>query len=189
MSEAIQILLIVLLVVTIGAVVKLFFVLNNVQQMLETTRKDVDVTLQKANTIIATTDTLLREEITPTIRVARETLAHVEVTTRAISDTTVTLRQLTQRADQLVDSRRLASAGSLIAGAVAKKAAGAAGGLLSHAASGLMGGIRSLFTRGHREQPETLPALPERSEQPGYVAAPKNGIAAAKKRPVSSGKR
>src|SRR5205085_225099 len=137
------ILLVVLLVVAIGAVGMLFRVLGNVQRTLETVRNDVDATLRRVNATVDTVHVMLRDEVTPTLQVARETLVHVEVTTRAIADTTLAARAIVHRADALVDTRRLAAAGSAVAGFVVKKSATAAAGLLSNMASGLGSGIKS----------------------------------------------
>jgi hypothetical protein len=160
----IQYLLILLLICAILAVLRLYFVLGNVRQTLnnlEQTRTEVSGTLQRLEAAAATTEQVMREEVAPTLRVARETLVHVEVATRALADTTLVVRRLTGRADSVVSAGRLLSAGAPIAQFVASKSAGMVGSLLS----GFGSGLRSLFIR-HR--PADLPkkeiASPSKAE-------------------------
>lgn len=152
--------------------VKLRRVLVNVEATLETARKDVDTTLTEANrtlqrleAVAASTEQVMREEVAPTLRVARETLANVEVTTRAVADTTRVARRIAERADTLVDTQRLLSVGGTVAQFVLKKSVSATGGLLS----GMGGGLRSLLSR--RSSPVQKPVTPVK-DKPSRHAMP-----------------
>ncbi len=153
----------------IVVLVKLRRVLVQAETMLETTRKDVDAalldagrTLQRLEAVAQSTEQVMREEVAPTLRVARETLANVEVTTRAIADTTLVARRIAERADTLVDTQRLLSAGGAAAHLVLQKSASAAGSLLSGVASGIGGGVRALLTRRKSALPSASPSEPPR---------------------------
>ena len=92
-----HILLILLLAAGILTLGKLFAVLNGIQQAvvdLGTTRNKLDGTLQQANVLLKDVDDLAREDVKPTLAVARAALANIETTTRAAADTTTGLRNL-----------------------------------------------------------------------------------------------
>ena len=75
MSLTIQILLVILLLVGIVAVLRLYFVLGDVRTTLEgveETRKELNSTVQRLNTLVS-------EEITPTLQSARATLENLEI--------------------------------------------------------------------------------------------------------------
>lgn len=189
MGEVIQVLLIILLVGGIGAVVRLFLalgdlrrVLGNVETTLETTRKDVDATLMRLNTVAESTDKVLREEIAPTLQVLRQTVSHVEVTTRAIADTSRAARQLIGAPETSGSSGPLKSVGNVVAQFAAKQATSLAIGLLSRVGSSVAG----LF--GRRKPPgneiiqvEDGERLPDRPGKNGGVSARSRSGAAARR--------
>jgi uncharacterized protein YoxC len=140
--------------------VKLRRVLTQAETMLETTRKDVDATLveasrtlQRLEAVAQSTEQVMREEVAPTLRVARETLTNIEVTTRAVADTTLAARRIAERADTLVDTQRLLSVGGAAAHLVLQKSAGVMGSLLSGVASGVGSGVRALLASRRNTAP------------------------------------
>lgn len=147
MNPTLQTLLCFLIVALIGITIKLFLVLTDLQKTITNTRADVDLTLKRVDTVLCTTETLIHEELTPTIKVARETLINVEITTRAIADTTVAARQMVSRLEGMVDSKHLATAGTAVAAFMAKRTAGAASGILTGLFSGISAGVRLVVTR------------------------------------------
>jgi hypothetical protein len=150
----IQYLLVVLLLSGIIAVLRLWSVLGSVRVTLanlETTRQEVTTTVKRLDETVVSADRLLREEVTPTLQVARTTLANVEVTTRALAETTTSLRRLTGKAATANDARHLITAGTALAQAMSRKkqesvAKSPGRGLLSAVGAGLFG----LFARGKR---------------------------------------
>ncbi len=176
MTFFIQILVVILLVLGIVAVIRLWSVLGSVRQTLA----NVEATRQRLDTTADTVDKLLREEVTPTLQVARATITNVEVTTRALAETTSALRRITGKAEAVTDARRLISAGSALAHLVARKPSGPAGKArigsgrsLLGLAAGLGAKFVGLLTRTKQTAPParrlpppssdtgSLPALPE----------------------------
>lgn len=182
MHWIINILLVGLLCVSIFAVIRLISVLNDVNKMLAlasnevtTAHKEVATTLERVDTVLTTAETLLREEVTPTLQVARTTLDNVEVTTRALAETTVLTRQVMQRVDGMVDAGKLAQVGGAVAQFALKKGAGAASGLLSSVASGMGGALMSLFHRKHPAESESPPVASKNLLDKPCEAKPGNG--------------
>ena len=171
----IQYLLVALIVVGIVAVLRLWSVLGSARVTLanlETTRLEVSETLKRMDTTLATTEQVMREEVAPTLRAARATLDNVEVTTRALAETTSALRRLTGKAESVTDTRRLLSAGGALFHLVthrngkpanAEKPAG--NGLFSGLALGIGARVAGLLTR-HRPQRAAKPALPPAEAAP-----------------------
>ncbi len=140
----IQILEIGVLFVSILAIGRIFFLVGDVQKTLagiESTRTEITTTLQKVETVASTTEKLMREELTPTVRVARETLANLEVTSKALAESTAIVRKV---AGSVENVHHYISMSGPIAQTLIKKASGAAGGLLS----GISHGIKSIM--GHK---------------------------------------
>ncbi len=134
--QIIQVLLAVLLMVSILAVGKLFFVLGEVSttlQKLEQTRTEIGTTLVRIEAVADATEKVIREEVVPTVKAAREAIENVEVTTRAIAETTVAARKL---AATLENVQKYFTIGGPIAQAVLKKVSSGAGGFFSGIASG-----------------------------------------------------
>ncbi len=163
----IQYLLAILLVVGIVAVLRLWSVLGSARVTLanlETTRLEATETLKRMDTTLATAEQLMREEVAPTLQAARATLDNVEVTTRALAETTSALRRLTGKAETVTDTRRLLSAGGALFQLVASrngkpaKNGGHASGLLNGLALGIGTRLAGLLTR--RTRPAAKPALP-----------------------------
>ena len=158
MDQTIKILEILLLISCILAVGRLYMVLNDVRQTLknveknvETTSTEISGTLKRMETVAASTEHVLREEVAPTLQVARATLANLEVTTRALAEASQIARGFAGKADKVVSAQRLLSASSPLVQMVAGKAAGAAGSLLA----GLGGSVLGLFRRKkHTESSE-----------------------------------
>jgi hypothetical protein len=174
----IQILLVILLLAGIFATLRLWSVLGSARVTLtnlETTRQEATETLKRLDATVATADQLLREEVAPTLQVARATLANVEVTTRALAETTTSLRRITGRAEAATDAKRLFTAGSALALAAARRKQGeptkrSGGGLLGALGAGLVG----LLTR-HKKQAsggkaQALAPAASRSEAPALPA-------------------
>ena len=162
MDITIKVLLIVLILAATGAAIKLFLILGDVKRLLgsvettlNTTQAEVTETLKRLETVAQSTDKILREEVGPTLRVARETLTNVEVTTRAVADTTLIARRLAGKADNLVDSQRLLAAGGTVAQAIAQKSGKAAIGLLAGIGAGVGTSLRYLWSR-HKKQNKQL---------------------------------
>lgn len=142
MSETIQVLLIVLLVVSIAAVIKLFLVLNGVQATLSQTRAEIAGTLAKVEVMTSTTDKLMREELTPTLQVTRQALGHVEVMTRALAETTSSVRGISRKAEGAATIAAVVGGGG---GTLAKTA-------FTLAASGVMAFIRNRKTKADQQK-------------------------------------
>jgi hypothetical protein len=191
MTILIQVLLVMLLVMSFFAVARLWSVLGSVRVTLtnlETTRQEVTATVQRLDETVANADKLLREEVAPTLQVARTTLANVEVTTRALAETTTSLRRLTGKAATANDARQLITAGTTLAQALTRRkqegstAKSAGRSLLSAVGAGLFG----LFARGKQarndrgERPQTEPAASK--------ALPGNGSSAGAKQVESNGR-
>ena len=206
MASVIPYLVVILLVVSIIAVLRLWSVLGSVKVTLanlETTRLEATQTLKRLDATVATADTLLRDEVTPTLQVARATLINVEETTRTLAEASVSLRRITGKAEATTDASRLIMAGTALAmeavrrkqGGMAKRSAAKgsstkkSGGLLA-----LVGAqVIKLLTRGRKlgdnlrsdrapttaESPQSLPAPPaKRPGDNGKTGASRNAPAA-----------
>jgi uncharacterized protein YoxC len=153
MPEYVSILLAVLLVALTGVAVKVFLVLGDVQktlQKVDETRAEVTGVVKQLEEVVTSTNKLLKEELAPTIQVARETLANVEVMTHALADTTTAARRVAQRAESLVSSPQLLALGSTVGQFVVKNAGKAA----VSALKGVGNSVMSLFGR---RKPATPP--------------------------------
>ncbi len=147
MNPILEILIGALVVALIAITIKMFLVLTDLQKTIATTRTDLDMTMKRVDKVLDTTETLLHDEITPTIKIARETLANIEVTTRAIADTTVAARHVVTRVEGVVDPAHLATVGTALATFMAKRTAGAASGMLSGLFAGITHGIKLVTER------------------------------------------
>jgi hypothetical protein len=171
-TQAIQILIIAVLIVTFFAVGRLYFVLGNVRQTLanlETTRTEISSTLKRLETVAETTQKVLDEEVAPTLKVARETLVNVEITTRALAETTQAIRRLTGKAEGVANAQQLLKVGGPILKQVAQRSAGVFGGFFS----GIGAGVRAILGRRKpvREPPtETAEAVVEQRALPAPEA-------------------
>jgi len=167
---AIQILIIFVLIATLFAVLRLYFVLGNVRQTLknlETTRTEISSTLQRLESVAQTTQRVLDEEVAPTLRVARDTLVNVEVTTRALAETTQAIRRLTGKAEGVVQAQQLIKVGGPLLQQVAKRSMGVVGSLFA----GIGAGMRSMLAR-RKQAPQ--PAPPEPEERDEIIVQPKS---------------
>lgn len=118
MTQALQIAGLVLLIFGIIVAWKLFEVLTQVKQTLvnlEQTRTEINGTLLRVEGVIDTTNKLMNEQIQPTIAIARLTLEHVEVTTSALADATLSIRRITGRAESFTTAGGLMTSGAAIA--------------------------------------------------------------------------
>ena len=118
MAQTIQILVIVLLCSSIVAVVRLWSVLGSARTTLanlEETRLEANETLKRLAEVSTSTDKIMREEVAPTLRQTRATLENVEVTTRALAQTTQSIRRLTGRAESVTTAQKLLSLGGAVA--------------------------------------------------------------------------
>lgn len=152
MTLFIQILLSILLIVGIFAVGRLYVILGEVRQSLgkmEETRTEISSTMKRLEIVATSTEEILRTEVTPTLQVTRATLANLEVTTRALADTTLAVRGLTGRAEQVVGAQRLLTAAVPIARMVGARGGGFASSLLA----GIGTGIKAVLGRKKRTPP------------------------------------
>ena len=152
MPYDIHVLLFLLLLGGIFAVVRLYVVLGQVRQSLtnlEETRTEISGTLKRLESVAESTEEVLRTEVTPTLQVTRATLANLEVTTRALADTTLAVRGLTGRAEQAVNAQRLLTAALPIARMMTAKGGGIASGLIA----GIGTGIKAVLSRKKRVPP------------------------------------
>lgn len=181
LQPIVWVLLLVLVVAGIAAVIKLIKVLDEASKALETTRRDLDKTMQRVDGVVTSLQTVLTEEVTPTIRVARQTIEHLEVTARAASDATEAARRTALHIESVMQSSKLAAAGGAIAKAALQRSGSTASHMLSSAVSGLghsvMSMVRSRFSRKHEEAAEVL-SLPPAEQRNGSVRK----LAAAKRR-------
>lgn len=146
MSTDIHILLVLLLVAAIFAVVRLYVVLGQVRQSLtnlEETRVEVGETMKRLESVAHSTEEILRTEVTPTLQVTRATLANLEITTKALADTTLAVRGITGRAEQAVNVQRLLSAALPFAKGVTARGGGVASGLFA----GISAGFKAVMNR------------------------------------------
>jgi uncharacterized protein YoxC len=67
---------------------------KQLQEQTVATLQQAEETLQKVETLTASSEKLVREEVTPTVQLTRETISHVEKTTRGISDGVQTVRRI-----------------------------------------------------------------------------------------------
>ena len=133
----------------IAVAVRLFYILGDVHNTIkgvDETRLEISATLKRVEAIVQTTDQVLREEITPTLRITRETLVHVESVTRALAETTQIIRRITGRAAPFAEAAPLVSA---VATPVVEMVARQGGKLIA----GFVHGLRGLFRRKKRPEP------------------------------------
>ena len=152
MTLDIHILLVILLIVGIVAIIRLYFVLGQVRTSLsnlEETRTEISGTLKRLESVAQSTEEVLRTEVTPTLQVTRATLANLEITTRALAETTLAVRGLTGRAEQAVNAQRLLTAAVPIARMMSARGSGLAAGLVA----GIGSGIKALMGRKKRSSP------------------------------------
>ncbi len=190
MNPTLQVLICLLIVALIAISVKLFMVLTDLQKTITSTQRDIDKTITRVDTILDSAEVLLRDELTPTIKVARETLMNVEITTRAIADTTVAARQIVARLEGVIEPKHLATAGTAVATFIAKKTAGAASGMLSGLFSGISAGVKMVMHRRSTkkkedERAENIPRLPPAAARNGnsVVIAETKAVHKSVKRP------
>lgn len=172
MTLDIHILLDIILFIGIVAVIRLYFVLGQVRQSLtnlEETRTEISGTLKRLEAVAQSTEEVLRTEVTPTLQITRATLANLEITTRALAETTLAVRSLTGRAEQAVNAQRLLSAALPIARMMTARGGGLASGLFA----GIGSGIKAFLgrkTRIQADKPE-LEAKPQASALTSGAAA------------------
>jgi len=143
-QQIIQILEIVLLIVAILVGGRIFFLLGDVRNTLtgiDSTRTEITSTLKRVEAVADATEHVLREELAPTLKSARDALANIEVTSRALAETTQIVRRVAGTVD---DVQRFFSGTGPIAQTILKKATGVAGGLLS----GISVGLKSVLGKG-----------------------------------------
>lgn len=175
MSLDIHILLDLLLVAGILAVGRFYVLLRQVRQSLhnlEETRTEISGTLQRLESVAKSTEEVLRTEVTPTLQVTRATLANLEVTTRALADTTLAVRGLTGRAEQAVNAQRLLTAAVPIARMMTSRGGGLASGLLA----GIGTGIKAMLGRKKNRSSEAPELEPKARPKAVTDGAPSNPI-------------
>ncbi len=114
MPLPVEILLCVLLLVLILAALRVYTMLGELRGTLasvEQTRQEITGTVQKL-------DRMMSEDIAPTLQVARQTLTNVEITTKALADTTLAARRITAKSEGMAQAAQLL----LLGGSVAKQA-------------------------------------------------------------------
>ena len=178
MSEVIQILIIAVLIVSFFAVGRLYFVLGSVRQTLvnlEVTRAEISSTVGRLDTAVHTAQTLLDEEVAPTLRVAREALVNVEIITRALAETTLAVRRLTGKAEGVVNAKQLVKLGGPLLQQLAKRSA--------HVVSGIFGGIGSAVrgVLGRRKQAKSQESANEQVADGTQKALPAPARSKAKR--------
>lgn len=179
-ASVIPYLLVILLVVSIFAVIRLWSVLGSARVALanlETTRQEAMQTVKRLDETVATADKLLREEVGPTLQAARATLTHVEATTRTLAEATASLRRITGRAEAITDAKRLITAGAALAAGTAQRKPGQSakrsGSLLSLIGASIVGllsrskkaGDNSPKTNAEAVQPQIRPVAPTKRER------------------------
>jgi hypothetical protein len=163
-TQAIQILVLVLLSLSIVAVIRLWSVLGSVRVTLanlEDTRQEADKTLQRLSEVAASTDKVMREEVAPTLQLTRATLENVEITTRALAQTTQAVQRLTGHAESLTTAQRLLSLGGTVAQGILSGKANKNGVGASHSmgvAFAVASRLRGLFGRRKESVSGTSPA-------------------------------
>jgi hypothetical protein len=171
----IHILLDILLVVGIVAVIRLYVILGQVRQTLtnlEATRTEISSTLKRLETVAQSTEEVLRAEVTPTLQITRATLANLEITTRALAETTLAVRGLTGRAEQAVNAQRLITAAIPIARMMTARGGGIASGLFA----GIGSGIKAMLSRKKRPPSDKPELVAKPLQQAMSSAAPANPI-------------
>ncbi len=164
-GQVIQVLDIVLLIVAILVCGRVFFLLGDVRHTLtgiDSTRTEITSTLKRVDTVVDTTERMLTEELTPTLHTARQALANIEVSSRALAETTQIVRKA---AGAVEDVQRFFSGSGPIAQVLIKKASGMAGGLLS----GISVGLKSVMGRGKSSPKPQIAAAPTHD---AHVAIP-----------------
>ncbi len=169
MALTINILVIILLCSSIVAVIRLWSVLGSARTTLanlEETRMEANETLKRLAEVSASTDKIMREEVAPTLRQTRATLENVEVTTRALAQTTQSIRRLTGRAESVTTAQKLLSLGGAVAQNVfankTNKTNANAAPASAPTGMGLAFAVaRTLLSRRHKAE-KTEPAQPAR---------------------------
>jgi methyl-accepting chemotaxis protein len=68
--------------------------IKQLQEQTVATLQQAEETLKRVETLTASSELLVREQVTPTVQLTRETIAHVEKTTRGISEGVQTVRRI-----------------------------------------------------------------------------------------------
>ncbi len=168
MTWDIHVLLVILMLVAIVAVIRFYVILGQVRQTLtnlEQTRTEMSGTLKRLEAVADSTEELLRTEVAPTLQVTRSTLANLEVTTRALAETTLFVRGITGKAEQAVGMGRLIGA----AGPLLKAVTGRGGGIASGLLAGIGTGIKAALSR--RKQAELSAPQVTASEKKAALAS------------------
>ncbi|MCX6380223.1 MAG: hypothetical protein NT023_12235 [Armatimonadetes bacterium] len=134
MGQVINALLIGLILAGIFAVIRLIQIMKRLETTLESTQADVNKTLTQLNSVAASTQKLMEDELTPTLQVARKTLENVQETTRVLADVTQSAQRVTKKVEGMLDTSRLVASSM---GAV----------------KGLFGGLKSLVA-GRKPAPQ-----------------------------------
>jgi uncharacterized protein YoxC len=164
-SSLIQGLIVILLIAGIVAVVRIIQLVGDVQKTLagvETTRADLSVTLKKIDSLADTTENMVKEELAPTLQVARQALANVEVVTNAVAETSKSVRDVTA---SVQNASKILTLGGPIAQALLSRVTGSAGGFMS----GVMKGITMVLGRGAGS------AAPKKAARSNKVVKPADG--------------
>ncbi len=157
-SSLIPVLIVILLIAGIVAVVRVIQLIGDVQKTLagvEITRSELSTTLRRIDSLASTTETLMKDEVTPTLQIARQTLANVEETTRAVAESSQAVRDVTASVQNV---SKLFTLGGPIAQALMSKISGGAGGFFS----GIAKGMSMVLGKG---KPETVPARKKASSK------------------------
>jgi len=120
------------------------------RKAIEGLREDVDATLRRVDKAVGEAESLLRDEVAPTLQVARRTLQNIEVTTRALADTTIAARTVVGRIERSTNAARLGQVGGLATGLIMRKGSGAAAGLFSNVMTGVGHALLGLIQRRAR---------------------------------------
>ncbi len=167
MTWDIHALLVILMLAAILAVIRFYVILGQVRQTLvklEETRTEMSGTLKRLESVAESTEEVLRNEVAPTLQMTRSTLANLEVTTRALAETTLFVRGLTGRAEQAVNAQRILSAAVPLIKTMSGRGTGLAGGLLA----GIGTGIKALLAR----RKKTLAPAPRVAQAEASTAVP-----------------
>ena len=100
-------------------------------------RREIEATLGRVDTVLNSAEALLRDEVAPTLKIARQTLQNVEVTTRALADTTIAARSVVNRLERTTSSSKLVQVGGIATTLLIKKGSCAAANLFKNAALGV----------------------------------------------------
>ena len=86
--------LVILIIILIALAMQIITLIKNANatvSSLNVTKTELDTTINKVNI-------MLEAEVTPTLRVLRQTIANLETTTKAVADTTAVARSFAERA-------------------------------------------------------------------------------------------